>query len=183
MNFMGKAFQAIAGPGAQPQQITPQTVDQAIGASYGVVQQAVGVQKQRSEAWTGMLGAIGEARKNGAKTEADVMADPAFQKAANRYASLIDPKEQHIAQTGTLAALKQAFIGVPEQGGLGSNNGRGQNPGGSPDRRDVHQCQHWGGGHGDHLRIEASWDRYRAEGPHEVRDGDCGLQTISQLRY
>lgn len=88
VNFMGQAFRTIAGPGAQPQPITPQTVDQAIGASYSVVSNAVGKQQQQSaavsEAYAAMKG----------RPLQEALKDASFQAAVQKFAAAGGDREK-----------------------------------------------------------------------------------------
>ena len=94
VTFIKDAALRLAGPGAQPQPITPQSVNQVLGEVYSSMSQVTGARQQLGEAWSNIVKAIGTASQKGAKTEGELMADPDVQSAISKYAPLGGEKGQ-----------------------------------------------------------------------------------------
>ena len=107
IKFIHEAATRLAGPGAQPQQITPQSVNQVLGEVYSGMSQKIGAKKQLGDAQAEVYAAIGAATKNGAKSEGEVMADPAFQNAVKKYAPLAGEKGKDWLSTTLKNAMAQ----------------------------------------------------------------------------
>ena len=92
VNFIHQAALRLAGPGAQPQAITPQSVNQVLGEVYSAMSQKTGAAQQLGSAWANVVKSVGNAAKKGVKNEAEFMADPDVQAAISQYAPLAGEK-------------------------------------------------------------------------------------------
>ena len=97
IKFIHEAATRLAGPGAQPQQITPQSVNQVLGEVYSGMSQKVGAKQQLEAANKEYMAAAAEAidavPEGKEITTADIWKNERYQKAHAKLAGL-SPKGQ-----------------------------------------------------------------------------------------
>ena len=97
LKFIHEAATRLAGPGAQPQQITPQSVNQVLGEVYSGMSQKVGAKQQMEAANKEYMAAASEAINAVPEgkdiTAADIWKNERYQKAHAKLAGL-SPKGQ-----------------------------------------------------------------------------------------